>query len=227
LSTPWADKALLSWQASTPSERCTGMPQRKRLSHDARREQITEVTLDLIAEYGVQGATVARIAEGAGVTVPTLYTHFTDRRDILLATVDLVFERIRAIHESSSHTNALERLREIAHYHTRLVASKDNGFVSALFELIAAPPSEGLREAVGAGHLAIVQDLARMVREGQSQGTIVADADPEEVAWLIVSRDWTEDVSELIGTSDHWTAERSNQMLDLVLGSITAVAPGA
>jgi hypothetical protein len=61
-----------------------------------------------------------------------------------------------------------------------------------------------------------------MVREGQSQGTIIADADAEEIAWLIVSRDWTEDVSELIGTSDHWTEERSNQMLDLVLSSIAA-----
>jgi AcrR family transcriptional regulator len=198
------------------------MSQQKRLRHDERREQITEVTLDLVAEYGVRGATVARIAERVGVTVPTLYAHFTDRREILLSTVDLVFKRIHAIHESSSNANALERLREIAHHHTKLVASRDNGFVAALFELIAAPPSEGLREAVGAGHLAIVQDLARMVREGQSQGTIIADADAEEIAWLIVSRDWTEDVSELIGTSDHWTEERSNQMLDLVLSSIAA-----
>ena len=92
--------------------------------------------------------------------------------------------------------------------------------MSALFELIAAPPSEGLREAVGAGHLAIVEDLAAMVREGQQQGTIAKDADPEEVAWLIVSRDWAEDVSELIGTSDRWNEARSNQMLDLILDSI-------
>jgi AcrR family transcriptional regulator len=196
------------------------MPQRRRLSHEARREQIIDATLDLVAEYGVQGTTVARIAESVGVAVPTLYGHFADRREILLATVELVFARIRAIHDSSKHANSLERLREIAHFHTKLVASKDNGFVSALFELIAAPPTEGLREAVGAGHLAIVEDLAAMVREGQRQGTIAEDADPEEVAWLIVSRDWTEDVSQLIGTSERWTEVRSNQMLDLILDSI-------
>lgn len=198
------------------------MPQQRRLSHEARREQIIRATLDLIAEHGVPGTTVARIADRVGVAVPTLYGHFADRREILLATVDLVFARIRAIHNSSKHVDALERLREIAQFHTKLVASKENGFVSALFELIAAPPTEGLREAVGAGHLAIVEDLAAMVREGQQQGSIVEDADPEEVAWLIVSRDWTEDVSELIGTGDHWTEPRSNQMLDLILDSIAA-----
>ena len=194
------------------------------MRHEARKEQIVNATLDLVAEYGVEGATVSRIAGSVGVTVPTLYAHFADRKEILLATVDLVFERIQAIHQSSTNPNALERLREIAQFHTRLVSSKSNGFVTALFEFIAAPPSEGLREAVGAGHWAIVEDLARMVRVGQEQGSIIQEADPEQTAWLIVSRDWTEDVAQLIGTSDRWDEARSNQMLDLILDSIAAPA---
>lgn len=63
-----------------------------------------------------------------------------------------------------------------------------------------------------------------MVMVGQEQGSIIQEADPEQVAWLIVSRDWTEDVAQLIGTSDRWDEARSNQMLDLILDSIAAPA---
>jgi len=187
--------------------------------------QITEATLDLVAEGGVRGATVSRIAAKVGVSMPALYAHFPSKRDILLATLDLVFERIRDIHRSSPQTNALERLREIGRAHTRLVNSPTNDFVAALFEFIAAPPSEGLREALGASHLELVNDFAAIVREGQQQGTIVAQADPEQIAWLIVSRHWTEDVAQLTGTSDRWDEARSNQMLDFILASIASSEP--
>src|ERR1035437_10311053 len=91
------------------------------LPAQVRMRQITEATLDLVAEGGVRGATVSRIAAKVGVSTPALYAHFPSKRDILLATLDLVFERIRDIHRSSPQTNALERLREIGRAHTRLV----------------------------------------------------------------------------------------------------------
>ncbi len=53
-----------------------------------------------------------------------------------------------AVHRASSQENALERLREISIYHTKLVASAPGGFVVPLFEFIAASPEEGLREAL-------------------------------------------------------------------------------
>jgi AcrR family transcriptional regulator len=190
------------------------------LPAQVRREQIANATLDLVAEYGVEGATVARIAERVGVTVPAIYAHFESKREVLLATVDLVFERIRAIHRSSAHVNALDRLREIGQHHTTLVASKSDSLVAALFEFIGAPPSEGLRDVLGARHLELVQDYAAIVREGQSQGTIVGEADPEQVAWLMVSRHWTEDVAQLMGAGERWDQARSLRMLDLILDSI-------
>ena len=182
--------------------------------------------MELVAEYGVKGTTLTRIAGSVGITTPAIYVHFANRREMLLATLDLVFEEIRTIHRMSTQSNALERLREIAHYHARLIAPKSVVVVSALFEFIAASPSEGLREAFGANHLVLVEDLAEIVRQGQMQGTIMKEADPEQIAWLIASRNWTEDVAQLIGTSDRWNEARSNQMLDLILDSI-AVAGDA
>lgn len=90
----------------------------------------------------------------------------------MLAALDVLFERIHDVHRASKQTNALERLREISMYHTRLVASAPDGFVFPLFEFLAASPEEGLREALAVRQKSLADELADVVREGQQQGTI-------------------------------------------------------
>jgi AcrR family transcriptional regulator len=159
-----------------------------------------------------------------GVTHPALYSHFANRRELFLAALDVLFDRIRKVHQASTQKNALERLREISTYHTKVVASSEDGFLFPLFEFMAASPEEGLREALGVRQRALAKELADIVREGQEQGTIRADADPEQVGWLITSRHWTEDVAVLMGVTEDWDETRSLRLLDLILGSI-AVQP--
>ena len=197
-----------------------GMPRPYMKSAD-RRKQIVEATLDLVAKHGVQGATLNRIAREVGVTTAALYGHFANRREILLEAMDAVFEMVMKLHRSAQHPDAVERLREIGTQHTTMVSTAE-GFARAFFEFIAAPPDEGLREALGEKELMLVEDLAEIVRDGQVQGTIRADADPRYVAWLFVSRAWTEDVSYLMGIHEHWMGERSARMLSDILDSIRA-----
>lgn len=181
-----------------------------------RRKQIVSVALDLVSKHGVRGATLNRIARGVGITTPALYGHFASRRDILLEVMDDVFENVRELHRSATNPNALERLRDIGIGHTRLVADKE-GFALAFFEFIAAPPDEDLREPLGQKELTLVEDLVEIVREGQSQGTIREDIDPYQIAWMIVSRAWTEDIAYLMGIEDHWSPVRSRWMLEHIL----------
>lgn len=186
-----------------------------------RRRQIVEAALELVSEHGVQGATLNRIADRVGVTTAALYGHFENRREILLEAMDAVFERVRALHRSADDVDALERLRTIGIQHTRMV-SAGGGVVTALFEFVAAPPDEGLREALGAKELVLVEDLAEIVRQGQEQGSIRQEVDPYYVAWTLVSRAWTEDVSYLMGIASHWMGPRSERMLDEILEGIRA-----
>jgi len=207
-------------EAMKKTEDEAAVQHKRRLPSDERRAQIVDVALSLVAKYGVRGTTLSRIAAGVGVTHPALYAHFSNRQEILLAVLDALFERIRDVHRSSAQENALERLRDIGIYHTKLLASAEDGFVFPLFEFIAASPEEGLREALGLRQRALAQDLANIVREGQKQGTICAEADPEQVGWLLTCRAWTEDVAVLMGVTDDWNEARSNQLLDLIIGSI-------
>ena len=86
-------------------------------------------------KHGVQGTTTARIAAAAGVTEPTLYKYFRNRREMLLAALDAVFERAEEVVRSSDEKDAVERLRKIGRYHTRETNAKRLGFVNPLFEL--------------------------------------------------------------------------------------------
>jgi AcrR family transcriptional regulator len=201
------------------------MAGKRRLSSEERRRQIINVTLDSVAEYGVRGTTLSRIAAGVGVTTPALYAHFSNRKEILLAALEVLFEHRTEFHRHPLEGSALEGLRDIARAHTQLVESPDDRSMSALFEFIAAPQEEGLRETVGAMHLVLVEDIADIVRRGQREGTIRQDADPEQTAWMIVSRAWAEDITQLMGVTEAWTEKRSNVMLDLILGSIAVPSP--
>ncbi|MBN1461752.1 MAG: TetR/AcrR family transcriptional regulator [Armatimonadetes bacterium] len=198
------------------------MQGRRRLRSPERKAQIVQVALDVVAERGVQGSTLARIAARAGITPAALYAHFANKREIMVAALDLIFQRIDALNHSSHNPNALERLREIGLQHTTLLTSQQDGFVFPLFEFMAAPPEEGLREELRTRQLAQVEVLADIVREGQEQGTIAPEIDPYQFPWWLTSKAWTEDVAQLMGVSDHWNEDRSLQLLDLMLQVIAA-----
>jgi AcrR family transcriptional regulator len=54
----------------------------------ARREQILEVTKEIVEESGFHAVSIDRVAREAGVTRPVVYTHFGDLDGLLNAVVD-------------------------------------------------------------------------------------------------------------------------------------------
>ncbi len=196
------------------------MARSPRLKRGERREQIIGVTLDSISHNGVRETSLARIADAVGLTTPALYAHFASRKEILLAALDRLFEERTLPHRFPAESTAIERLRGIAQRHRLLIAPEKNPSMFALFEFIVAPPEEGLRDMVGEKHLILINELADIVRQGQVEGCIRADADALQIAWMIVSRAWTEDIAQLMGLNEEWNEERSNRMLDLILDSI-------
>jgi AcrR family transcriptional regulator len=84
-----------------------------RMAAAARRRQIAEITVDIVARYGVQATTTSRIADAAGVTQSALYRHFPSRNAMLLAALDVLYERIHAVIRSSEQGTVRERLHAI------------------------------------------------------------------------------------------------------------------
>jgi len=199
----------------------------RRMTAEARKRQIAEVTLDLIAEHGLRGATMARIAAAAGIRQASLYTHFESRRAILLAALDVVYEKVYASRATPTDENSLERLRQMCDHHLELWATQgDRHHAHQLLEFISGARSEGLREILAEKHLASIQQFAQVVRDGQNEGTIPKCVDPDQVAWLITGWAFAGDVSHLMGFKTFLEPNVSTHWLDVIFASFAATPGG-
>jgi AcrR family transcriptional regulator len=62
---------------------------RRRLSADERRGVIIEAANRAFAERGYVGASMERIAAGAGVSAPLIYEHFASKKELYIELLDL------------------------------------------------------------------------------------------------------------------------------------------
>ncbi len=63
-------------------------PYAARMAPAARREQLLDAVLRVIAEQGVHKVSIDVVAREAGVTRPVVYTHFADSNALLRASLD-------------------------------------------------------------------------------------------------------------------------------------------
>jgi TetR/AcrR family transcriptional regulator, transcriptional repressor of bet genes len=66
----------------------------KVVDHAARRDEIAQIACRVVAEYGFERATVARIARAAGYTTGMLAHYYETKQDIILAALRLMLKRI-------------------------------------------------------------------------------------------------------------------------------------
>jgi TetR/AcrR family transcriptional regulator len=189
----------------------------------ARRRQIAEITVDIVAEHGVEATTTSRIAEAAGVTQSALYRHFPNRNAILLAALDVLYERIHAVIRWSQEGTVLDRLRGIGRFHSDIVSSERSTFVLPLFEFLAASPEAGLRESLRSHQTEVIKELADLIERGKADGSIRPDVDSEQFSWELHGVYWAEDVTYLMGLRHFITSGRSTTMLEHILERIAAV----
>ncbi len=67
---------------------------RRRLSAAERRSQLLAVAVEVFAERGYRGASMAEVAERAGVTKPVIYRHFSSKKDLYLEIMEETAERL-------------------------------------------------------------------------------------------------------------------------------------
>ena len=196
----------------------TAESSRVRLTSAERQAQIADSTLQLMARYGLQGTTVSRIAEEVGMEAPSLYAHFPSRKDMLLAAVDALFQRVaKHLSLGNEAENALEQLRTLGESHATFITQEFDGFVMPIFEFMTASRDSGLSEAVGERQRRTLDTLAAYVEEGKRQGVIREDVDSRLAAYEMMLLFWAEDVTQLMAIDEFVTEGISNKILEVFL----------
>ena len=192
-----------------------------RKTREERRAEIAAVALKIVGEYGVQGATVARIADAVGVSGPALYKHFSGRTEIIEAAMDLLLARVVGWLDSSKNPNAFERLRELGTGHASTIAADYEGVVAPLFEFAAAGPRSHLSGQLAQRQRTALGRFVAIIEEGQAQGTIRSGIDVQVVAWSLMGLTWIENLAALEGMEEFVADGVSARMLDRILADIT------
>jgi AcrR family transcriptional regulator len=157
---------------------------RKRMSAEERREQLLDVTKQIVGDEGFHAVSIEAVARRAGITRPVVYGHFGDLAGLLEAMVGREGQR------------ALLQLADIlparlpAHGSPRedlIVALR--GYLEAVaadpvtWRLVLMPPEGApavLRDRITEGRNAVVVALAEVVRPGL--GSSAESPDPELTA---------------------------------------------
>jgi len=170
-----------------------------RLPAPERRAAVVETACRVFAKGSYRSSTTALIARETGVTEPVLYRHFASKRELYIACLDTVWDRVRAMWDE-----ALEREEEPANwlkaigtaYMEARAASRTvlvDLWIQALTE---AADNQEIRRALRTQVREVHEYVADVIRRSQAEGGIVAERDPDAEAWIFISLG-------LLSTIDH------------------------
>lgn len=201
-----------------------------RLPGAERRAQIVKATLRLVAEHGLAGTSMSRIAEAVGVSNAALYRHFDSREDILIAAHDALIERVFAWLRSSQATKVSDRLREMGGSHAQIFSRDIEGFNAPMFQFIAWIPKDRVHKHVVKRRVEMLQWYDDLVEEGKAQGSLRTDIETDLIVAELFAWIWWEDLSYLEGLDTEMTLKGSANMFSRLLTRISADSidsPGA
>ena len=170
-----------------------------RLPAAERRAAVVETACRIFAKGSYRGCTTAQIARELGVTEPVLYRHFDSKRELYLACLDAVWERVRELWEQalagepdpSNWIKAIGKAYLEARAAARIVLV--DLWIQALTEAADDPEiRRALREQVREVH----EFVANTIRRAQELGGILESRDADAEAWIFISLG-------LLSTIDH------------------------
>lgn len=113
---------------------------------EKRRKQIAQAALELLAESGVRGFTAKGVAEKVGIADATVFKHFGNMQEIVLAAMALLEERMFSM-TVPENGDALQRLEGFFRMRAKLLG--DQGSLGRLMfseQLVHAAGEEGVRK---------------------------------------------------------------------------------
>ncbi len=164
-------------------------PTRTRLPAAERRSALVDAALRVFAAGSYRGVTTAEIAEEAGVSEPILYRHFESKRDLYLACLDEAWARVRATWESLDAKEGASAWLPFMGGRGAIELKQQRVLLSNLWvqALTEAADDPDLRRYLRAHFREVHGYLSDAVREGQSDGVLLAERDPEAEAWIFVA----------------------------------------
>ncbi len=161
----------------------------KQLQSEQTQQHIIDTAAKLFASRGYNGTSMADLAAAAGLTKGAFYHHFASKEALFFAVIQSVREKWQnAVGiEVVQSQNALEQIMILLTQHARLLRREPtlclvmHGLTAEMEE--SNPELLAALQSVYRDMIAFIEDV---IRSGQAQGQIRADADARLIALNIV-----------------------------------------
>jgi AcrR family transcriptional regulator len=189
---------------------------------DGRRSRaaILDEAARLATVEGIEGLSIARLADGVGMSKSGLFAHFGSKEELQLATIEAandIFEE-RVLEPAAAAAGGLERLRLLAEGYLRYIENETfpGGcfFASVLAEVDTRPGA--VRDRLVRFLNEWLGTLERAVRDAQSEGAIAASEDPAQLVFEIEAAVFLANTQFVVSRSAE-PIERARRMIDFVL----------
>ncbi|MGY0505022.1 TetR/AcrR family transcriptional regulator [Luteimonas sp. e5] len=149
----------------------------------AKRAAVLAAATQLFATHGFDGASMEQIAQLAGVSKLTVYSHFGDKEGLLTAVVEAHCEREMPLElfDPSPEMPLRPRLLQIALAFSAMVNDADTIAAQRMLSAPQAQPPALVRRYWSAGPMRIQNGLAELLQRRVEAGELAID-DPTQAA---------------------------------------------
>ncbi len=152
-----------------------------------RQKQIIEVSINIIAEKGIQQLTIKNISGNLGISEPAIYRHFESKLDILLAIISNFKidsqDAVKRIH--SVDRPAIEKIEMIFSTHFKRFAEKP-ALAAVLFSEEIFQNDKRLSTQVAAIMKLSQEAISTLIEKGQQKDEIRNDIGKEQLSLIIM-----------------------------------------
>jgi len=152
-------------------------------SREARREQIAEAALEVIARHGTRSLSVGAVARRIGIVPSAIYRHFRGKEEILSAAIGRMGERLleNAGRAAAGEGDTIPRLRNLLRDHVRAIRE---GYAGPRIVFAEGIDGGGVSHRMEVYHVIrrYLERVAGILRQGQRAGDLRGDLDPEATA---------------------------------------------
>ncbi len=157
-------------------------------SHEERKQEIIEATMELSVEKGLKKLTTQAIADRVGIAQPTIFRHFKSRDEIFGAVInwvgDSLFKVVGGLFNGTGPAD--ERLHQLILKQLAFM-NKHRAIPRVLFSDRLHLESPKLKAVVQKMMDGYVQNVTQLLEQGVREGVFRQDLEPETVARYVAA----------------------------------------
>jgi AcrR family transcriptional regulator len=149
-----------------------------------RQEEIIKMSINIIAEKGIQNLTIKNISKAIGISEPAIYRHFESKMDILLAILSY-FKKSNSIVLETPNLESKNTIQQIGSIYSKQF-KKNHALASVIFSEDIFKNDNQLSKKVAS----IMQSnnivISKIIKTGQENNEIRNDIPVDELALIIM-----------------------------------------